>query len=1038
MSEPHSPESPRQKTTTGRVDDRTLSLLYLNGTSPYVDLATTQLLAEVSRNVRITTVANAVDAHATLQKATGDGRFHGLLLSPTLSAEYALQLVTTFREDRVPVAIVPVVTEAHHGLCTNAVAAGADAVLLLLNGALVSPEETLDRIWDSPHLPEDEPQAVAVGAGRRAFERLQTLFLRPKTNGHATAGDANASDATPDDGRVRLRALLNEAHVARVRTESVLGLEKPAKQSSSDAWTEAREPQPPKRPFVERRRRDRRKDSATKAELDHALEDALDARKSLRQALDKHSREQAAWDNLRRDLEARTNGLHAATDANKELAAGLDAAVRAKTELQTSLDSTRRQLQDATERLISERTTWSAARQKLEVGLADLQVTASAKGELDARLNAARQELQKAVDRQREEQSAWGTAREKLQARIRDLEAAARAKTELDGELETSRKDLQERTAQLASERSNAEGLRRELKSRTHELQTAASAKAEVEAKLNTARDELQRAAAAHASQTAAWDTTRQELEGRARELEAAARAKTELEGDLQTARNELQHATGRLAAERSTSEAVRRDLESRTHELLTASSATSDLEAKLKVARVEMRQAAEAQASKRSGWEAARRTLETTLNETRAELQRVVQMHGSQAAAWETARQEFEARVHDRDAIVRAKADLERELESARKERQDAIEQLASEGSASDSLRQELQSRIHELQQAVETHGSQAAAWETARQEFEARVHDRDVIVRAKADLERELETARQELGSRTYELQAATSATARLEEDLKALQRATDEHTSERDAWESSRRQFEQTIRDAEAAHQALQAQLNDVTNQLHALSTASDRAALEERLRQARRVEEVGHLAAAMAPDLETLVSAIREHGSRLLRDSAHSDSQREDAEAIRAASEQVISILHQLQAFSRRQVRPLSTIDINDALKRLEPVLARLAGTEIDFTVRVGETAIVAISDDDFDQLVTTLMFSARELLTVGGSLLVETSLVDARIRLAVTASGYGVQPAQSSPALDLIVRRCSTELEIDGARGRTSILRAYLPVAPSTA
>ena len=234
MSEPHSPESPRQKTTTGRVDDRTLSLLYLNGTSPYVDLATTQLLAEVSRNVRITTVANAVDAHATLQKATGDGRFHGLLLSPTLSAEYALQLVTTFREDRVPVAIVPVVTEAHHGLCTNAVAAGADAVLLLLNGVLVSPEETLDRIWDSPHVPEDEPQAVAVGAGRRAFERLQTLFLRPKTNGHATAGDANASDATPDDGRVRLRALLNEAHVARVRTESVLGLEKPAKQSSSD------------------------------------------------------------------------------------------------------------------------------------------------------------------------------------------------------------------------------------------------------------------------------------------------------------------------------------------------------------------------------------------------------------------------------------------------------------------------------------------------------------------------------------------------------------------------------------------------------------------------------------------------------------------------------------------------------------------------------------------------------------------------------------------------------------------------------------
>ena len=61
-----------------------------------------------------------------------------------------------------------------------------------------------------------------------------------------------------------------------------------------------------------------------------------------------------------------------------------------------------------------------------------------------------------------------------------------------------------------------------------------------------------------------------------------------------------------------------------------------------------------------------------------------------------------------------------------------------------------------------------------------------------------------------------------------------------------------------------------------------------------------------------------------------------SHREDAEAIRAASEQVTSMLHQLLAFSRRQVRPPSTIDINDAVTRLEPMLARLGGTEIDFT------------------------------------------------------------------------------------------------------
>jgi len=46
---------------------------------------------------------------------------------------------------------------------------------------------------------------------------------------------------------------------------------------------------------------------------------------------------------------------------------------------------------------------------------------------------------------------------------------------------------------------------------------------------------------------------------------------------------------------------------------------------------------------------------------------------------------------------------------------------------------------------------------------------------------------------------------------------------------------------------------------------------------------------------------------------------------------------------------------------------------------------------------------------------------------------VTASGYGIQPAH-----DLLVRRCGTELEIDSTPGRASVLRAYLPFAPSAA
>ena len=103
-----------------------------------------------------------------------------------------------------------------------------------------------------------------------------------------------------------------------------------------------------------------------------------------------------------------------------------------------------------------------------------------------------------------------------------------------------------------------------------------------------------------------------------------------------------------------------------------------------------------------------------------------------------------------------------------------------------------------------------------------------------------------------------------------------------------------------------------------------------------------------------------------------------------------------------------------------------------------TCASGRTALVPILDDDLEQLLTTLVFSARALLTVGGSIIVETSVASrdetgrSRLCLAVTASGYGAQPAESSSALGLMARRCSAELVVDGAPG-TSVIRVYMPV-----
>jgi signal transduction histidine kinase len=156
-----------------------------------------------------------------------------------------------------------------------------------------------------------------------------------------------------------------------------------------------------------------------------------------------------------------------------------------------------------------------------------------------------------------------------------------------------------------------------------------------------------------------------------------------------------------------------------------------------------------------------------------------------------------------------------------------------------------------------------------------------------------------------------------------------------------------------------------------------------------------------------------------------------------------------MLRQLAAFSRKQARPIGAVDLNEAVRRAEPILGRLSGPEVEITLQLGHASAVAVAEDDLDQLIATLVFSARKLLTVGGSLVVETTRIEddavdgdrsrepqpgVRARLTVTAAGYGVQPAGPFPALDLMAQRCGGELARRGDAGRSSTLQVDLPLA----
>jgi hypothetical protein len=153
---------------------------------------------------------------------------------------------------------------------------------------------------------------------------------------------------------------------------------------------------------------------------------------------------------------------------------------------------------------------------------------------------------------------------------------------------------------------------------------------------------------------------------------------------------------------------------------------------------------------------------------------------------------------------------------------------------------------------------------------------------------------------------------------------------------------------------------------------------------------------------------------------------------------------------LLTFSRRQARPLAAIDLNAAIVRAEQTLSRLAGVDVDFSVSLGASGMIAVGEEDLEQMLAALVFSARESLTMGGSIMILTSLEEAeadpanqdgeapRVLLTTIASGYGVQQAQSSPAVESAVDRCGAELVLGGDIDRDAVFQVAFPQVLQTA
>jgi PAS domain S-box-containing protein len=189
-------------------------------------------------------------------------------------------------------------------------------------------------------------------------------------------------------------------------------------------------------------------------------------------------------------------------------------------------------------------------------------------------------------------------------------------------------------------------------------------------------------------------------------------------------------------------------------------------------------------------------------------------------------------------------------------------------------------------------------------------------------------------------------------------------------------------------------------------------TERRQLEEQLRHSQKMEAVGRLAGGVAHDFNNMLAVINGYSELALNRLSPGHPLHSPLEQVHAAGERAAELTRHLLAFSRKQVLEPRLLDLNHGVARMDKMLHRLIGEDIELVTHLASAPAPVVADPcQVEQVLMNLAVNARDAMPEGGKLTIEVHEV-------TLEQSYGREHREVTPGSYVMLAVSDTGIGMD--------------------